>query len=249
MTLFVTSSSYRSMLGAVATVLLLPAQGHAQDSLREPTEWTGEASLGFVDASGNSDSSTASGTVDLTRSAGAWTQNFGAEIYRLSGADTETSERILGSYKLERQLAERLSIWGSARYERDEVTDIDNRYALLAGLGFDLWTGQPHTLTLEPGAGYRRTEFAGSGQEEEAVGSLDLKYRYKANDRLSFSQTIGVEYGQSNTLTTAKSQLRVALVDQFSLSLTYALRRNSDIVGDRGRNTDGLFTVSVIYGF
>ena len=248
MTLSVHSRSITSLM-LVAGALLGPAQANAQNETLTPAEWTGEASLGFVDASGNSDNTTASGTLDLKRKSRPWTQNFSTEVYRLSGAETETNNRFLAAYKLERKLTERMFAWGSARYERDEVIDIENRYAALAGLGFDLWTGPPHALTLEPGVGFRRTEFAAAGQEEEAVGSLDLRYQYKANDRLSFSQTLGMEYGQSNTLATAKSQLRVALIEQFSLSLTYALRHNSDIVGERGKKTDGLFTVSLIYGF
>ncbi|MEZ5738352.1 MAG: DUF481 domain-containing protein [Burkholderiaceae bacterium] len=213
-------------------------------------QWGGSAGLGLVVAAGNAQSQSVNGTANLARQVGQWKHHLSADVHRAKEGGIESADRLQLGYKADMTLTERLYGWGSMRYESDRFADIDRRLAGLAGVGLHTLRGPAHWLDLEAGRGYRRTTFASAMPDShEAVGTLAANYEYRFNPTTSLTERLSVEAGQDNTLLAAITGLKVKMSDRLSLSLTYAVRRNSDFRGALGDKSDMLTTLNVVYGF
>ena len=79
---------FAAVLAVLAWLTTSPA--HAQ--------WKGEAGLGVVRASGNTESDSLSGSVALSRESGRLRHNLAAELYQASTEGVDTADRkALGS--------------------------------------------------------------------------------------------------------------------------------------------------------
>lgn len=213
-------------------------------------QWRGSAGLGLVVAAGNAQSQSVNGTAKLDRQVGQWEHHLSAEVFRAKEGGVDSADRLQMGYKLDMALTERLYSWGSVRYENDRFADIARRLAGLVGIGLRTLRGPTHWLDLEAGLGHRRTTFTSATPDShETVGNLAANYEYRFNAMTSFTERLSVESGQDNTLLTAISGLKVKMSDHLSLSLTYALRRNSDFRGALGDKSDMLTSLNVVYGF
>jgi putative salt-induced outer membrane protein YdiY len=213
-------------------------------------QWKGEAGVGLVNASGNTDNSSLSGTVGLSRQGELWKHNIFADIYKAQTDGVDSADRMMLGYKADRTLNERTYAWGALRMESDEFADIDRRLVGSIGLGYKVLLGPVHTLDVEAGLGYRITDFiTATDKSKEAVGILAANYTGKLTDTVTLTQRLALEAGKDNKLLSSTTGLNVKLSSNLSLALAYILRRNSDIVGARGKKTDSLTTMNVVYSF
>lgn len=213
-------------------------------------QWSGGISAGLVNASGNSKSSSANVTLDIARAAGLWAHDLEAELYRAESEGEEQADRITTTYKLKRDVGVAWYAWASAGYTKDQFASIDRRLTAALGMGRHLLESPTHRLDVEAGLGWRHTRLIGPGESDgEAIVRAALDYNAKLTESSGFTQRLSVESGSDNTLLESRSGLKVMMSETLSLVLAYSIRRNSDIVGNRGARTDALTTVNVAYSF
>ncbi|MGB7181728.1 MAG: DUF481 domain-containing protein [Burkholderiaceae bacterium] len=213
-------------------------------------QWKGEAGVGLVSASGNTDNSSISGTVALSNQGPVWKHNVFADIHKAQTDGVDSANRLMLGYKADRAINERTYLWGALRMETDDFADIDRRLVGSVGAGYKVLLGPVHTLDVEAGVGYRTTNFISAlPKSNEAVFILGANYVGKLTDTVTLSQRLGLEGGKDNTLLSSTTALNVKMSTNLSLSLAYIMRRNSDIVGARGKKNDSLATVNVVYSF
>lgn len=230
------------LTASLVSGLMMAAPAHAQ--------WKGEAGFGLVNASGNSDNSSLSGTVGLSKEGDVWKHNLLADLYKAQTDGVDSADRLMLGYKADRKINERTYAWGALRAEQDEFSDIDRRLVGSVGLGYKMLLGPVHTLDLEAGIGYRVTDFISATEKsKEGVGILAANYSGKLTDTVTLTQRLALEAGKDNKLISSTTGLNVKLSGSLSLAFAYILRRNSDIIGARGKKTDSLTTMNVVYSF
>jgi len=232
----------KNLLKVMIVVPTLMVTSHAY------AQWTGQAGLGIVAASGNTDNRSISGTVGVGKQSGAWKHNLFADVYKAKTNGAESADRFMLGYKADRNFTDRLYGWGTLRYETDSFANIDRRIVGGVGVGYKVLLGPVHFLDLEGGLGYQTTDFIDlSPKSSGAIAIIAANYAAKMSDTLTFTQRLSLEAGSDNKLLTSITGLNVKMSDALSLSLGYTIRRNSDIVGALGKKSDNITTINLVY--
>lgn len=232
---------------AIALTTLTLGAAHAA----EPA-WTGEAELGVVLASGNTDTTTANGKLDMDYAAGTWRHNIFADAYYASDDDEKTAERYALGYKPKYFFTDKDYVFGLLRYDSDEFADIDHRTTEVVGYGRQLISTDVHYLEAEIGAGARQSDYivnADNLDENEGIVYLGGKYTGRISSSARFLETLRVEVGNENTFVESITGLQLAIAGNLSAKVSYTVRHNTDVVGAKGEHTDTITGVNLVYGF
>lgn len=75
------------------------------------------------------------------------------------------------------------------------------------------------------------------------------KYTGRISDSARFSETVRAEFGEDNNYIESITGLGLAVTDSVSAKITYTVRHNSDVKGEKGEKTDTLTGVNMVYSF
>lgn len=227
----------------VLALVALPAQAG---------QWTGGLELGFSNTAGNSRDTSLNTRFELKRANDLWSHEFHGDAYHARSDGERTAERHSLGYKPRRELGPRDYVFGTLRYERDRFADILARWTALAGYGRTLYETETTELEAEVGAGARRTRYdldPDGLDGHEPILYVGGRFAHELSDSARFVQTLRVEFGHDNTWTESVSSLTLRVTDAVSARLSHTIRRNSAIEGARGRRTDHVTGVNMVYSF
>lgn len=259
------------MRGAAGILLaLLSATATAQDvttlaRTAVPDEkediWSGAVSLGYADASGNSESSALNARAEARYDKERWHHIFGGTVVSakqkpIGEEKRTTTEAYWLGLKTQYDLTARYYVFGALDWYKDRFSAYDHQAYETAGLGVRLLTGPVHTLDLEAGAGFRQAELQNGEDQDEGVGVLRGIYLWQISENASFAQSAGVLYGSDNTYFESLSEVKAGIVGNLNMVLGYTIKRNSDVEPDTTvtpprvpDKTDRYLTVSLEYRF
>lgn len=228
---------------AVAMAAVLPA--HAD-------EWTGGLELGFSNTAGNSRDTTLNTRFDLKYENEVWHHEFFGDAYYARADGEKSAERYTLGYKPRKLLSDRDYLFGTLRYERDRFSDILSRWTGLGGYGRTLYRTQATELEAEVGAGVRRTRYDLNPDNldgSEPILYVGGRFAHEISDTAKFVQTLRLEFGNDNNWTESISSLTLRVTDSISAKLSHTIRHNSAIEGVRGKRTDQITGVNMVYSF
>lgn len=212
-------------------------------------ELKGEAAMGLLTTSGNSQTQSFNGKVLLDYLAAKWKNNFTATALNNGDEEDTTAERYTAGDKLDYNFTARDYPFGAIDFEKDLFGGIRERTAETVGYGRHVLTGKVHLLDAEIGAGARQTEEQGTGDKEsEAIGRVGGKYQWNISETSAFAQSLKVESGASNTFTEAVSELKLSIVGNLFTAISFTARKNSDVAPDN-KKTDTVTSVNLSYAF
>lgn len=210
---------------------------------------SGEAALGVLTTSGNSETRSINGKLGLDFVTPRWHNNFLATAINSADEGDTTTERYTAANKLDFNLTPRDYLFGALEFEKDLFGGIRQRTSETVGYGHRFLLGPVHLLEAELGAGARQAEEQDTGeQQDEAIGRAAGKYEWKITEMNSFLQTIKVEYGASNTFTESATELKLSIVGNLFASVSLTARNNSDVPPDT-KETDLFTAVNLSYAF
>lgn len=212
--------------------------------------WSGEAGLGFLSTSGNSDTRSLNGKFLLDYVEGPWKNAFAANAIGSSDGEESTAERYLATNKLDYSLGERNYLFGALEWEKDLFGGVRERTSETVGVGRRFLLGPAHFLEAELGAGARQLQNNDAGQtrESDAIGRAFAKYRWALSPTSEFQQTVKVESGAENTFTESVTALKLSVVGDVFASLSYTIQNNSDVPAGT-EQTDTFTAVNLSYAF
>lgn len=218
--------------------------------LAQAAPWSGEAGLGFLSTSGNSDTRSLNGKFLLDYVEGPWKNAFAANAIGSSDGGESTSERYLVTDKLDYSLGERNYLFTALEWEKDLFGGVRERTSETVGVGRRFLLGPAHFLEAELGAGARQLQNNDPGQtrESDAIGRAFAKYRWALSPTSEFQQTVKVESGAENTFTESVTALKLSVVGDVFASLSYTIQNNSDVPPGT-EQTDTFTAVNLSYAF
>ncbi|MDP9142668.1 MAG: DUF481 domain-containing protein [Pseudomonadota bacterium] len=228
----------RSLL-LVACLAAAPAQA----------QWANEVSLGYLAASGNTETESLNGKATLVYKTDQWTNTFtGLGAYSTEQDDT-TAERYAASDKFDWNLSEVDYLFAAVDWDKDLFGGIRERTSETVGYGRHVLTGPEHLLDLEIGAGARQSELNGTrDNEDDIIARGSAKYQWTISETSQFVQALKVETGDFNTYVESVSELKLAIVGDLFAALSYTVKHNSE-VPDTSEKTDTYTAVSLAYNF
>jgi putative salt-induced outer membrane protein len=209
----------------------------------------GSAALGYLATSGNTDTTNANAVFKLDWDrGGVWTHQWTALAISASTADTTTSEAYAAGYKARRELSAASYLFGAADWRKDRFSAYDRQLTEAVGYGRKLIDDDRQALAIEGGIGAKQSTLVDGTDLDEGIVRGALDYVLRISDSSDFNQRLLLEIGDENSYTESVSALRMKMVRNFALVLSYTLKRNSDVpIGIE--KTDTFTAISLEYGF
>ena len=252
------------MLGGTvaATALMAAAPAFAQSS-GALDGWSGEASLTGSRTTGNTDTTDLGLGLHLKKESANWrhTFNASADFGRVSG-DTNKERYVLG-YQIDRDLSDRLYVYGNADYFQDGFGAFKDGYFLGTGLGYKVVEPTPLGWDVEAGVGYRSQKpRLGTGLTEAEIadivadGGLDRtnevalrgasKITYDFNDAVSLYNNSEAIWSDSDTYLWNEIGLTASLAGNLSARASYRVDHHTDVLPGTEK-TDTITRFGVVY--
>ncbi len=235
----------------MTAVLAFPLVVSAQDR-----PWEGEAELGLLVTTGNSEETNFKSRLGLKHETQEW-RNIGEFRSAYTEAEEETTaERYGVEGETNYKFSENQYWFLRSSYEDDRFSGYDFRTSTTAGYGHRVWEMDEESfLDLSAGAGYRFNKLDepdedGSDQEEEVIGRLAALFQFALSSNSLFRQEFSTEFGldDNNTITESETSVQASVVGDLSLKASYRVVHVSDAPPDSA-TTDTETSLSLLYGF
>lgn len=241
----------KSLYITIAVLMLMPltAQAGAADG------WTGEASLTGSKTTGNTETTDVGLGLKLNKEADVWRHKLKAlaDYGKVSGE--KNKQRIALGYQIDRDVSERLYVYGNADYFMDDFGAFKKGYFLGTGLGYKAILPEPVGWNLEGGLGYRSQKT----QDPIAPALLPLSetqnelalrgfsdFDYVLNDNVSFYNDTEIIWSKSDTYIWNEVGLTAQLMGNLAARASFRIDNHSD-VPEGLKKTDTVSRFGVVY--
>ncbi len=230
----------------VTTGLSISGYSHA--------DWTGEAELGISSSGGNTDNTVFNTIIDFELTQESWRHNIFGHFYYAKSSGKRTAENCDIGYKPRYFMTDQDYLFSFLRYDQDKFSSIDHRTTGVAGYGRQLVSTEKHLVDVELGLGARQTVYLSSPSTanldgNELVYYLGGKYIGRISNTARFFETVRVEAAQDNSYIESITGLGLSITGALSAKISFTARYNTDVTGDKGKKTDTLTGVNLVYSF
>ena len=208
--------------------------------------WSGQAELGAILTSGNTDSDSFNARTRIRHEQMLWRHTLQLEGHVASEDGTTTKERYLGAFQSDHKVSDRDYLFGALRAERDRFSGYEYQRSLAAGYGRRVVDSPRTRLNLEAGAGLRQDKLEDGRQEDEAILRLVGALDHRIGDNARFTEDLLIQAGDDNTEIESVAALRMRINAKFSMRLSLTVRHNTNVPEDR-KNTDTTTAVNLVY--
>lgn len=236
-----------SIRNSVATIVLLAAAtpAMAEDA---PKPWKGEAGLGVVATSGNTETTTVKAYAGVVYEKEKWRHTGKFDALNSSDAVRTTAERYMLSGKSDYKFDELNYMFGLVGYENDRFAGFDYRLSEVVGYGRRVINQSNLTLDLEAGPGARQTKFKTGDSDNELIGRVAGNLLWKLSPTASFTENLTSEIGSKAAITRSVTALTAQLAGNLAMKLSFTARHISDVpVAVKKMDTET--AVTLVYGF
>ncbi|QQX81088.1 DUF481 domain-containing protein [Shewanella sp. KX20019] len=245
----------KTMLTAIAVLLAAPFAAHAgADFVEGDKTFAGEAELGATLTTGNTDTSSIKGRLNLMQELGNWENQYLFEgLYKEDTGDV-TAKRyyagIQGDYKFD----EKNYMFITANYEVDPFTGYDFKSVVSAGYGHKFIDTGKVLLSAEFGPGYiyksldeEQAALRGYDSEDSVVGHGVMNFAYEISDSSKFTQMFVADYGNSLE-GRSETAITANIVGALAMKFAVIVRYNNEPLDDK-KSTDTETNMTLLYAF
>lgn len=231
-------------------LVLVAGDVFAQDEDVVDYGWTGKGELGFVDTSGNTDSTALNLGLELLKNTEKWRYRLGATALVTSKNGDKDNERYSAELQGDRKLSEKSYVFAAYRYDADKFGAYDPQQSITVGYGRDLMTSDTHHLKGEIGVGYKNSEERITGESSsEVIARILLEDQWQVFDTTAWNNRLLVETGSDNTFTLFNTNVTVSMTERFALKVGWEYRHNSDVPPGTLDKTDTTTSANLVYNF
>jgi putative salt-induced outer membrane protein YdiY len=232
----------------LSSVLLLPNLASA-----EVPEWQGNAELGFIHTSGNSDTQSLNSKLQLSREEGPLKSALKLEALTSEDSGEKSSEKYLAALKFDYAIGKKDYLTSQVLYEDDRFNGYEYQSSVTVGYGYHAWKDEDGQLDLEVGPGYRRDVLEdrdedGDKVKDEAVGRASLDLLVNIGESAKFTELLTVEAGESKTVWRSEMGIQSTLTGNLAMKVSHIVKHTTDVPSDK-KNTDSLVGVTLVYDF
>ncbi len=217
--------------------------------------WTGEASLSGSQTTGNTETTDAGLGLKLEKQTEKWRHKFNANADYGKVSGTKNKKDWALGYQLDRDVNDRLYVYGNGNYFQDDFGAYKDGYFLGTGLGYKAVLPDPVSWNLEGGVGYRSQKVrlaAGTpgGAASERQNELALRgfsdFDYAFNENVSLYNDTEITYAKSDTYIWNETGITAQLMGNLAARASFRIDHHTDVpVGFE--NTDTITRIGVVY--
>lgn len=208
----------------------------------------GEASVGFLNTTGNTRTRSLNVKAAASYKGLAWTHALRFAALTAQQEQATTDERYSLGYRTTFEMTQFDYLFGSLDYDNDRFSGVTERTTEGIGYGRHFLRGPVHLLDAELGVGATQQKLATGERSGAVVGLFNAKYQWRISDSSSFTQTVKVEESSDNTFINPISELKLVIAGNLFTTLGYEIRSNSQVPAGTNK-TDTLTSVNLGYAF
>ena len=213
-----------------------------------PSNWKGEAELGFISTSGNTETETLNAKAKVINERDKWKHTFRAEATKASDNGVVTAQRNFISAKTDYKYNNRSYSFVLLQYEDDRFSGYDYQASLIVGYGHKFIKTGRLTLDAEAGVGTRQSELDSGDKMDEGILYAGMEVDWKIGKTSSFNEKLTVEAGEDATTTKSVSALKAKINSKLASKITYTIKHVSEVPVDVEK-TDRELAVTLVYSF
>lgn len=223
---------------------------------QDAKDWEGEAELGVLITTGNTDETNINGRLGLKHEIESWRNTAKFSSKYSEAEDETTTEKYKSALETNYKFDENQYFFLRGTYERDRFSGYDFESTATTGYGNRVWNqGKRSFLDLSVGGGYRYNKLEelndeGEDKEKEAIARLAAQFDYGLSESALFRQKLSTEVGldENNVISQSETALKVNVVGNLSMKVAYRVEHVSDAPDD-GNSTDTETSIALLYGF
>lgn len=250
---------------ATCAWLAVAAQGAlAERAPDTPKPWLVSAELGAIHTTGNTETSSVNGKLDITQNLERWRNQYVASaLYKRdelkqddgSKVSETTAEKYFVSAKSAYLMSDefsRLFVFGS--HTNDEFGAYRKYTTVALGYGARLVERDSLSLDVEVGPGYfwgdkvvdeeLNTYSSEEGFMVRALGELV----WRITENATFNQKLGAEAAEENTRYTSDTSLSTKISDRMQMKIGYTVNHDTSVAMDK-ESTDTTTYINLVYNF
>ena len=239
---------------ALLFALSVASLAHADTAPVADEQWHGAMSLGAANASGNTNSTNVTGTLDLHR----LTSTDKITLYsyanyassKVDGTKTTSANSLRLGGRYDYNLTPAAFLFTTAEGETNKAADLRSRYSAAVGAGYKLINTETDTFNIFGGAGGARTEYTTGLSSTGAELYLGEESTHKLSSTTSVNQRLAIHPsgGDRGTLSTFDAGLATKVLGGWTVNTGLSARHQTQqLVGTK--STDTLLTVRFGYKF
>ena len=233
---------------SLSTLVLLSAGASAQ-APSAPDPLTGNARLGYLATSGNTESKNANASLDIKWDRGAkWVHGWTAQFVSSRTDRIATAESYAAGYKGQRDFSETSYLFAAGDWRKDRFSGYADQLSETVGYGRRLIDTERHMLAIEGGAGAKQSTLIDGTDLDEGIVRGGLNYLLHISETSELEQKLLTEIGAENTYSESVTALRAKVIGDLAIVLSYTIKKNSD-VPPRVEKTDTFTAISLEYAF
>lgn len=251
--------NYIASAVVIAPLLMLSSQTLAVTPDEEG--WQAEVEVGLLIRTGNTESESWKGKLNLEREINLWRHQGEFDYYRqetenLEGESVIDADRVFASAQTNRQFEEgsnsSLFLYGS--YEDDRFSSYEYQSTIALGYGNRYTWSEDLFADFEVGPGYSYDKRRDTGETGgEAIVRLAGNLNWDISPSSRFTQSVSTEVGDENVRTRAVSAVTANINSALALRVSLTLTHNDTVYEQAsGRVPEKLDTetaVTLVYSF
>lgn len=231
----------------MVAMVLLSAISQAYAAEPAPP-WKGEAELGFVSTSGNTENRSIKVHGNVVNEQDNWRHTAKFDALNTTTATTTTSERYALTGKSDYKFDGNGYVFGLLGYESDRFAGFNSRTSEVLGYGYRVINQDDLTLDLEVGPGARQTKLRNNTSSTEFMGYLAGKFLWKFSPSASLSENLTSEIGEDTTISRSVTALTAQLAGSLAMKLSFTVRHISKVPA-LVKHKDTETAMTLVYGF
>lgn len=219
-----------------------------QSALAQERSYDAQISLGFVNATGNTETTTFNGTASLTLRQDVWTHTMKLEGLGSQEDEMTTAERYYFEDKSDYNFSDDQYFFVKGSYTDDRFSGFEYQATTSFGYGRHLIRNDDFELEAYGGTGYRYNDIEDEETEGEVLVSLGENLSWRISDSTALTQSLLTEVGEDRTVTKFEIGLESTIIARIATKIAFQVRNTSEVPEGREK-TDTLTSVSLVYTF
>lgn len=212
------------------------------------SKWSGDAELGYMKTTGNTDTKSLHAKGKLINERTKWRHTVTGEVVNKSDSGDKTAERYLATGKTDYKINDRSYVFVMLSYEDDKFSGYEYQSSEVLGYGYSVIKEENLKLDLEAGAGARQSKPESDSRINEGVVKGAANLEWKISDTTTFTQLLSVEAGEDITVGRSASGLVVRIIGNLAAKFSFNVKHTSDVEPGFDK-TDTESVVTLVYSF
>ncbi|MCL1088183.1 DUF481 domain-containing protein [Shewanella profunda] len=238
-----------------AILMAAPFMANAgADFVKGDKTFAGEAELGATLTTGNTDTSSYKGRLNLKHELGDWENQYLLEGLYKEDTGSVTAKRYLAGAQGNYKMADRSYWFANANYEVDPFTGYDYTLSGATGYGHRLYDTSKTFLDVEVGPGYiyqrldsEQAVLEGQDSNDSVVAHGVINFETEITDTSKFQQRFVADYGDKLDAR-SETSLTASIIGSLAMKFAIIVRYNSEPL-DNKKSTDTETNMTLLYAF